>query len=731
MVNLDVNETPQPPKKSTVGRKVVYGDRDAKLQFLGRMSPEEQLDKFLQSVEEVNAENEMILTRPRKIEKRPQQQQPLEEHSNRANNNGNMFNKNKNLRRENSSIANRWHSMDSLNAASAAPVSRRSKRSTTATESTERSSSASSSSKQTSSRKSASYREINGPKSFLSMSQLDSYQQQQQQRQRTNSNNNKRLRSSAGGKRSTSSGSRRASPMEVSSSTSHSEGAEMRKTPPKHLFKVSHRTKVAYLGSLPLSGQSSDLASLQVPLKELYFQYLDEEDINNGSSNNSSSKRQSNSNLEITDTGLKVSYMREQGVVQEIFNPFPTIAVWAAVRFIYKRELNNNFSFAFLPLISDPGDAEKKQLFNPLAKRDLKHAASNEHPAMFACIMRRNGVPKLLECHGFVCHSKDDAILIASNLYKSLMETMKKQQQQPVGNRNNGFNGGDSTPTAPPTRPPRGRRKKSGENDNNNNNNVNRPKKVKRCLSEKQFPNDEDANNNTNNVRRTISERRSLDDSDVATLTRKRRGDIYTKVAMPRSKSFMNVSGQYNLQELFKELREKEGVESIDDILRHVINPNGMSFNKISPVYRELLMKLAMSMSRDEIFIRSKNIMMEEKLKKAKEHQHLGIAGKVLTMLGVSKKPKAGVKKTEIGSPMPVSDEAKRALSKQWTEVSPHLTDFLKESANKLQSAAAESSYVSCSECRYQSVCSCSGMLSTDNDEDDSASVSTVISIRK
>ena len=55
------------------------------------------------------------------------------------------------------------------------------------------------------------------------------------------------------------------------------------------------------------------------------------------------------------------------------------------------------------------------------------------------------------------------------------------------------------------------------------------------------------------------------------------------------------------LQELFKELREKEGVESIDDILRQVINPDGMSFNKISPMYRELLMKLAMSMSGDEV----------------------------------------------------------------------------------------------------------------------------------
>ena len=50
--------------------------------------------------------------------------------------------------------------------------------------------------------------------------------------------------------------------------------------------------------------------------------------------------------------------------------------------------------------------------------------------------------------------------------------------------------------------------------------------------------------------------------------------------------------------------------------MRHVIRPEGMSFNKIEPVYRELLLKLAMSMSKDEIFIRSKTIMDQEKDKK-------------------------------------------------------------------------------------------------------------------
>merc|ERR1719348_815616 len=104
----------------------------------------------------------------------------------------------------------------------------------------------------------------------------------------------------------------------------------------------------------------------------------------------------------------------------------------------------------------------------------------------------------------------------------------------------------------------------------------------------------------------------------------KGKGDIYTKVAIPRSKSFMNVSGQYNLQELFKELKEKEGIESVDDILREVISSGGMSFNKIKPVYREMLMKLVMTMSKDEIFIRSQNIMNEQKKKKNKSWSAFG-----------------------------------------------------------------------------------------------------------
>ena len=50
------------------------------------------------------------------------------------------------------------------------------------------------------------------------------------------------------------------------------------------------------------------------------------------------------------------------------------------------------------------------------------------HPPVFACVMRRSGSPKQLECHGFICSSAEDAIIIAANLYQSLLDTMKKNK---------------------------------------------------------------------------------------------------------------------------------------------------------------------------------------------------------------------------------------------------------------------------------------------------------------
>ena len=81
---------------------------------------------------------------------------------------------------------------------------------------------------------------------------------------------------------------------------------------------------------------------------------------------------------------LQIHYVKDQ-VVRELFNPFSTIAVWAAVRFVINKSTtvsgnmpnnnndNNNdrddedYSCAFLPLISDPGEEERRRLFQPMS----------------------------------------------------------------------------------------------------------------------------------------------------------------------------------------------------------------------------------------------------------------------------------------------------------------------------------------------------------------------------
>ena len=119
--------------------------------------------------------------------------------------------------------------------------------------------------------------------------------------------------------------------------------------------------------------------------------------------------------------------------LQEIFNPFPTIAVWAAVKFVHKRDVTEGgrmlHRFAFLPLISDPEGRDKSRLFHDLeSETEVELAADNPHPPIFACVMRRQGSHKQLECHGFVCNSSEDAIIIAANLYqvKTIVHFSKK-----------------------------------------------------------------------------------------------------------------------------------------------------------------------------------------------------------------------------------------------------------------------------------------------------------------
>ncbi|CAK9800546.1 hypothetical protein ANTQUA_LOCUS2494 [Anthophora quadrimaculata] len=108
--------------------------------------------------------------------------------------------------------------------------------------------------------------------------------------------------------------------------------------------------------------------------------------------------------------------------------------------------------------------------------------------------------------------------------------------------------------------------------------------------------------------------KRSQSDIDVD------RGDLMTRVELPRRGSFLNpgsarrpnsIKGGTPLgfTELFDEFRNQEGLTSVDDILAAIIDPEGMSFNDLKPLYKEFLLKLAATLTQDELYQRSASIM--------------------------------------------------------------------------------------------------------------------------
>ncbi len=351
-------------KKSPAPRKPPDKDaaaRDSSLHHLGRMSPEEQVDKFLQSVGQANAKTEgKVLASKEK---------------------GSMFNKNRKHRTANlDNVAgpasggggnNRWRSMDNLTLSAGTQQETKQKQLPPFNKPVK--SKKNSPSAKLEASRAVGFRDINGPKSFASLSELDRIQEAEDRLARKNVRGKAEegiarrpaAREARGKRTTTRSEEEERKKLSVGSSSSSRKlaatAASAASPASKSLSAI--KTNVTYLGKLPLSNQASNLASLQLPLKELYFNFIQ---------NTKSGQRPALSSLMITESGLKINYVRENFKgTQEIFNPFPTIAVWAAVRFIYKRELSegrSRFLFAFLPLISDPGDAEKDQVIvNQLA----------------------------------------------------------------------------------------------------------------------------------------------------------------------------------------------------------------------------------------------------------------------------------------------------------------------------------------------------------------------------
>ncbi|XP_025415110.1 uncharacterized protein LOC112686868 [Sipha flava] len=462
----------------------------------------------------------------------------------------------------------------------------------------------------------------------------------------------------------------------------------------------SNKFHVQYIGCAGLMGKISSLEGLQQPVRDMYFGYRenqhhryprDDDDFGDGK------RRDFSGLLEISATGLSIRYRDDRGDTVHRTNPFPTIAVWAALKYVCRKRSSHpqrrtpqpsavagGYEYAFLPLIADPDGSDKAPLFRDMDAGDRARLdAGGDHAPVFAVVTRKSG--KRLECHGFACETENDALLMAANLYGALVAAMSsavedvatavgdadagaaEQQRALTSTRRvirqrNGFTsmsstagssvcGGDvaSTPPPPP-RPPR-RNKKSVSSAASS-------VAGDALLSAAADDVCGDAKTFRMTVRQSPSLRRGVCNSssppvtvDVSRSTRNDSGgDILTKVAIPRSKSFLNSNGLASAKyfrraagfgfetaaadrrrrrsngssvmgfsDMFNELRVQEGLNNMDDILNAIINVEGMSYNDLKPIYREFLMKLSMTLTKDELYHRTKAIMTKQKRKRNKQ----------------------------------------------------------------------------------------------------------------
>lgn len=387
--------------------------------------------------------------------------------------------------------------------------------------------------------------------------------------------------------------------------------------------------------------------------------------------------------MDICAKGLRVRIANGR---DPLSTPFHHIAVWSAVKFVVSQEAGGA---AFLPLITDPENIDKSTLFFPLSAADKRRLSSGLHSPLFAVVMRSLGTPKRLECHGFVCQTPEDAIVIAATLYQSLMAHMDDSQTQKTRRPRN-RNGvscvsiassskttnlitqpsslrkslSQSSLHAPPPRLPRSNKKRSASSSLSGESDCNRDiliessteerkkksSKTKRAppvpVTEPQALTTTSKNEMFNASMSYLDEQSRVRHNSKNTETPSSYnvqdvssgGDILTRVAIPRSGSFLNTGGlsryksratrkmggktgggggsPLGFSELFNEFRLQENLHSLDEILNAIINSDGMSFNDLKPIYKEFLLKLAVTLTKDELYQRSKSIMRRQKKKK-------------------------------------------------------------------------------------------------------------------
>ncbi|KAB0791157.1 hypothetical protein PPYR_02957 [Photinus pyralis] len=572
-----------------------------------------------------------------------------------------------------------------------------------------------------------------------------------------------------------------------------------------------HVFSVDYVGSVALQQKVASLSGLQDPLKDLYFTYKSSTKV----------KKPLTSRLEISTEGLRIQYEGEKGDLERL-NPFSTIAVWSAVKFVLQDQHGERASYAFLPLITDPDNMDKQMLFRKLNGDERRCVKTETHQPLVAIVMKNLSVERQLECHAFICQTSEDAIVIAATLYKSLMTHMKYKDRKPK-NKNgitcmsvtsSVFN--DSSTNYAPIRPPRKKRstsssagsEKEGIDASDTQLLLSRSKPTpKKSVKTRRAPKAPDPPRQDLDAIATYEEAKDINpailtekwntlmsahqkqitaeikqvisegnhrgfqkiQSQTKDASKDAAGDILTKVTIPRSGSFLNAGGltrykskisringqaaggsPLGFNELFNEFRIQEGLHSVDDILGVIIDPEGMSFNDLKPIYKEFLLKLSLTLTKDELYQRSKAIMRKQKKRILRG---VGVQARRKSRVGTRKfktlkrifrlRSKVGSRKMKHKTKVPEPPHSKKLLESSISTSSYDTKHFRPKASNgrkqgrkrsdkkqkdrvstseesdffslqranskgQFQNRNSSSGYVSCSECSYDSdTCTC------------------------
>lgn len=179
------------------------------------------------------------------------------------------------------------------------------------------------------------------------------------------------------------------------------------------------RFVIQHLGSIPVQNKIISVNGLQEPLRNLFFK--------------SQSQPKKKGLIQIGDKGLQIEYNSNYGGKIERLYPFSNIAIWASLKFVHRKNNNQQHEYAFVPVVKN---SNKTSVFNILDPELVDQLADANNVPIFTVVMREpDTLVKQLVCHGFICESSEDAVIIAATLYRVLMNKLGKNRKNRMQRR--------------------------------------------------------------------------------------------------------------------------------------------------------------------------------------------------------------------------------------------------------------------------------------------------------